>query len=499
LSAAAQSLLARARGLASAHVLLLAIIAAGAVVRFATLDQGIWSDENLAVQVFTLRPSEMLPRIEVAETNPPLYFLFAAPWERVFGDGDFALRALPALFGIATIPVVYAAGSALASKRAGLIAAAITAASPLMIWYSQEVRPYALFGLLSALSFLCFVQVLKANGSRWLWGWAIASALAISTHYFAALLFVIEAAWLLWSRREERLDVALASAAVGVAGLALLPLAVAQQGLTNWIELVDFGERLAQIPEHFLVGMSSPWGWLAPLVAAVVAVAVVYGFARVDRPTLRAASIAGGVFGAGIVIVLVAAALGEDVINTRNLICLWAPFAVAIGALLAAPALGRVGPALTAALCALGLGLAVWTANTAETARPDWDELAAAIGPASDGRAVLTESGFTAPLGRYVAGGGRDAVPGEQVTTAEIDVLSLRPVDDHSVGPCWWLGHCGGREMLGEAALPFPIPPEFEPAGEDQTSLYEIEHYRAPRPVTLPPAGFGGVLIQEPS
>ena len=489
----------RARRFGSEHAVLLAIIAVGALVRFATLDQGIWSDENLAVQVLTLPFSEMLPRIEVAETNPPLYFLIVAPWERVFGDGEFALRSLSALCGIAMIPVVYAAASVLSSRRAGLIAAGLTSASPFLIWYSQEVRPYGLFALLSALSFLGFAMVLRERGARWLWVWAIASALSIATHYLGVLLFGVEVAVLLWAARESRAEVGLASATVVVTGLALLPLAMAQRGLTQWIPDIDFGERLAQIPQHFLVGMSQPWGFIGPLAVAVVAAVIVFGFARSDDRSLRAASLGGGVFAAGIAVLLIGAAADNDVINTRNLIGLWAPFAVMISALLAAPAMGRLGLGLAAALCALGIGLAIWTANTAETARPDWDEVAGTIGGSDEGRVILTRSGLTSPLALYVEGGGRNAAPGEVVTTAEIDVISLRPVDDYSVGPCWWIGACGGRKVLGESALPFEVPPQFERVDEFETSLFQIERYRAPGPVKLPRVGFGGVLIQAAS
>jgi uncharacterized membrane protein len=98
--------------------LLIAIVAAGALVRFATLgSQGYWFDEVFSVTI--------------ART--------------------------------AMIPVVYAAGSALSSQRAGVAAAAITAASPLMIWYSQEARAYALLVLLSTLSFLFFASPRSAS------------------------------------------------------------------------------------------------------------------------------------------------------------------------------------------------------------------------------------------------------------------------------------------------------------------------------------------------
>ena len=44
----------------------------------------------------------------------------------------------------AQIPALYVAATELVSRRAGLITAALTAGSPLLIHYSQEGRSYAL-------------------------------------------------------------------------------------------------------------------------------------------------------------------------------------------------------------------------------------------------------------------------------------------------------------------------------------------------------------------
>ena len=50
------------------------------------------------------------------------------------------------------IPALYLLGRELYDRRTGLVAASFGAASPLLIWYSQEARMYAfvaLFGMLA--------------------------------------------------------------------------------------------------------------------------------------------------------------------------------------------------------------------------------------------------------------------------------------------------------------------------------------------------------------
>jgi 4-amino-4-deoxy-L-arabinose transferase-like glycosyltransferase len=493
--------LAGALDFVSRHALLL-IVVGGAIVRFATLgSQGFWFDEHLTIEVISQKPSDILQRIRVADNNPPLYFLVAKGWQVVFGLGEVGLRSLSALAGTATIPVVYAAGRALGSRRAGLLAAALTATSPFMIWYSQEARPYALFVLLSALAFLFFVQTLEGRGSLWLWAWAIASILAFSTHYFGFLLTAIEAAWLLWRMHRWRAEVALSIGVVGAAALPLVPLAAAQRHLASWIQLVDSGDRLLQVPQHFVVGLNSPWALLPPLAVAATFAVAVYAIARAESPTRRMASVPGGIVLGGVAIAVIALLAGSDYLLSRNLIGLWMLFAIALAVLLGAPEVRRLGTAAVATLCVVGLALAVWNAARTAAGRPDWEPLAAGLGSPEVPRAIEFRAGFLSPLEDYIAGPrARTPSPGERDTVEALDVVELRPVSDYSVGPCWWVAFCGGEDIIGgRPDLPFPVPQGFQLVDQGVTSLFRYRRYRAPHPVKLPPAPFGGVIVQPSS
>ena len=63
-------------------------------------------------------------RYGVKETTPPLYFVLAWVWARVFGTGEVGLRLLSALCGIATVPVVFACARELVARKVALVAAA---------------------------------------------------------------------------------------------------------------------------------------------------------------------------------------------------------------------------------------------------------------------------------------------------------------------------------------------------------------------------------------
>src|SRR5438270_14060284 len=132
-----------------------ALTVLGAVLRLYRLGhQGFWFDEGNTALLVHFSPGKMLGLIPETESTPPLYYCVAWAWARVFGYGEVGLRSLSALAGVAMIPVLYGAGVRLISRRAGVIAAALAACIPLLIWYSQEARSYQLLALLTALSLL---------------------------------------------------------------------------------------------------------------------------------------------------------------------------------------------------------------------------------------------------------------------------------------------------------------------------------------------------------
>ena len=125
-----------------------ALTVLGAALRFPTLDrQSFWLDELVTVSLLDRGLGDVLREIPRTEATPFAYYVVAWVWSSVFGLGEVGLRSLSALAGTATIPVAYGAGAVLVSRRAGLVAAALVATNPFLVWYSQEARSYALLAL----------------------------------------------------------------------------------------------------------------------------------------------------------------------------------------------------------------------------------------------------------------------------------------------------------------------------------------------------------------
>src|SRR5690606_29296999 len=153
------------------------------------------------------------------------------------------LRSLSALAGVATVPIACLLGTELRDRRAGLLAAALVAVNPMLLWYSQEARAYALVVLLCAVSLLYCARLLRRGGRGDAIGWGRAAGLALATHYFALFPVLAEAAILLRRRRRESRAGFLLVAAFGAL---LAPLALRQMsfGHAEWIGNVGLGHRV---------------------------------------------------------------------------------------------------------------------------------------------------------------------------------------------------------------------------------------------------------------
>jgi mannosyltransferase len=385
----------------------------GLAVRFASLGvQSYHHDEVITVmRVIPGGFGEMLHSVKASESNPPLYYVVAWAWSKAFGTGEVGMRSLSALFGAATVPVACLAARAAASARAGLIAAAIVAVNPMLIWYSQEARSYALLVLLGAVSLLFLLRALRTRAASDLAFWALASAGALCSHYFAGFAVGLEAAWLLIGLRSRWRAVLPAVAGVGLVALALLPLAAAQVNPRHigWIDGTPLLGRLLQTGVSFLAGETGhviaepPRVRYALVPAALAGLALLLlalrGSGRERRGALAPLAV-------GVAVAVLASALalaGKDYVVERNLLPALVPLAIVVAIGFSASGARRVGLVCATLLCAYWLGFAVHVARTPNLQRPDFRELAEVLGPPSVPRAIVSWKLAGDPLRFYLS------------------------------------------------------------------------------------------------
>ena len=416
---------------------LAAITLLGGVLRFATLDlQSFWLDEAVTVELVRLGLPDMLHRIPESESTPPLYYLLAWAWSRPFGSGEVGLRSLSALVGTASVPVAFAAARELCSRRVGLAVAALAAVSPVLVWYSQEGRAYALLVLLGALVLWAFARLLRRPGGRAAVAWGAASALALGSHYFAVFLVVPMAIWLA-VRPATRRVVLPATLFVAATALALLPLAIHQRSLdfASFISDDSLPLRLARSGKSFLLGFESPLETALTVAAGAIAVAGAAAALRTARGQERAGVHIALALGAlAVALPLALAVLGVDYFDARNLLAAWLPLMTVVAAGLAASRLGLAG---LGALCAMGLASVVGVALEPTWQRDDWRGMAEALGPASLPRVLVVQpASGRRPLEVYLP----ELAPLTGAGTRTEEIASMHPVrreagEDHPAPP----------------------------------------------------------------
>ncbi len=131
-------------------------------------DQSLWTDEMHTLAVAGVPRAPEIPPWHLSDlllvTQGPLFMLLVHAWSRLVGMSDAALRVLPVIFAVATIPPFYALAERLAGARPAILATLLLAVSPFHIWYAQELRGYSLVILAAVVATLFLVDLVRHRG-----------------------------------------------------------------------------------------------------------------------------------------------------------------------------------------------------------------------------------------------------------------------------------------------------------------------------------------------
>jgi len=260
-------------------LLLVGAICAGVFFRFYHLDRKvIWEDELFAtVHMLGYTEAEIVeasPRIDRAADlqryfalpqiplrwphqitdpvqslasedpqHPPLYYLIGHQWIDRFGSSVTALRSLSAVFGVLVLACMFCLCRELfASRRAGVLGAALVAVSPFHVLYAQEVREYSLWTVALLLLFITFRHaVRRPTTAAWaIYGLTLAGSLYV--YPFSGFVALAQGAYAI-VLRGGRLDrVVVGYLAAAGAGLALfcpwLAIMIRSTGLTRGMSAI---------------------------------------------------------------------------------------------------------------------------------------------------------------------------------------------------------------------------------------------------------------------
>ncbi|MBD2113559.1 MULTISPECIES: glycosyltransferase family 39 protein [Cyanophyceae] len=207
-----------AKGWVGVKGVAIAAIAVGLVLRFSNLDRKVyWHDEvytSLRVAGYIgpavedavldrpdLAPADLLRYQQMPPSpslsacwdalanhpeHPPLYYLAAHGWGRIFGASVGGYRAIAAIFGAIALAAMFWLGRQLFPLHPPVawLATALMAVSPVQIIYSQEAREYSLWAVGLLLAHGALARAVRLNQPlAWL-----AYGLALGLSWYGSLM-----------------------------------------------------------------------------------------------------------------------------------------------------------------------------------------------------------------------------------------------------------------------------------------------------------------------
>lgn len=151
---------------------------------------GLWYDEMLAYKYAS--QSSLLGIVKMLwheDFHMPLYFMFLHLWMKLFGNADSTLRFASVFWGTLTIPAFFYLGKAYKAEKLGYLMACIGCLSPIMIYFSQEVRFYSMLMVFSTLSIIFFLRLVRTPNKKDMMFFVITNLIILYT-YTMGIVFV---------------------------------------------------------------------------------------------------------------------------------------------------------------------------------------------------------------------------------------------------------------------------------------------------------------------
>ncbi|MDQ3008132.1 MAG: glycosyltransferase family 39 protein [bacterium] len=233
--------------------LLWLILGIALLLRLPLLSGSFWLDEA-AQALESSRPFSQQLDI-VPDFQPPLLH-YITHFSLYFGDSEWWLRTTGALLpGLISIWATHQIGRKLGSARLGLVAALLLATSSFHIFYSQELRPYALPLMFATLSWL----VILNKSRHYLLLFTGLSIAGIYSSYLYPFLLLSQLTHLLLIDQLQLRKIAVVAGSIGLSFLPWLPMFMQQLAagsevriqLPGWSEVVSI-PQLKSLPLVFL-------------------------------------------------------------------------------------------------------------------------------------------------------------------------------------------------------------------------------------------------------
>jgi uncharacterized membrane protein len=172
----------------------------GLALRLVNLDSCLWLDEVLTMVRFARPPLGIIVTSFPDQNQHMLYSVLAHLSFSLFGESAWSFRLPAVLFGVGSIPVIYALARSVGTRLEAWLAAGLLTVAYHHVWFSQNARGYTPMLFFSMLSTWLWLRGLDGNRQtvpRWLWPtYVVSVVLGLWTHM--TMLFVVFGHGLVW-------------------------------------------------------------------------------------------------------------------------------------------------------------------------------------------------------------------------------------------------------------------------------------------------------------
>jgi mannosyltransferase len=319
-------------------------------------DRVLWFDEANSMLIARAGPAEIIDAVR-DDTHSPFYYLILHYWQSVVG-GETGARLLSVLAGVATVAVVYSLGCALVGRGGGVAAAAFLAGCPLHVWYSQEIRMYAVQTLLVALSFLFMVLAFRRQRLALWIGYSVATALSLYAQYASIYAVIAQNIFVVacyWHDRPKLRSWFIWQAVAAMLFAPWLPVFISQTKMamgSSWLGPLEFSRVLAFFSLFSGAYLGDPHGRFVSVAITLVAL-VISAAILLRRRESRQSTVLLVLWFVVPLVLLVLQSLNQNRFLPRVLLCTTPPFALLLGCAVTQP--GKMASYALAVLTGIAL------------------------------------------------------------------------------------------------------------------------------------------------
>jgi hypothetical protein len=255
----------------------------------------LWRDEIASIN-FATKPSwSAFWAAFSLDLFPGLFFVILRAWHGLVGDGDFPLRILGCIIGMAIV-LAFWLNARLTGRKTPVLTLLLFGFCPTLLIWGDTLRAYGLGVLTITLCFGLFWRLIERPGP---WEISLASFAALasvqSVYTNALLVFACGmAAVAVAARRRQWGRAAIVLLIGAMAALSLLPYVGFLQGSSGWASLYRVGFTIPASLKMLSAALLGPgnflfWSWILLAAAALLSAVVLQPrFAECRDPALYA-------------------------------------------------------------------------------------------------------------------------------------------------------------------------------------------------------------------